>query len=229
MTRLYAAPRVYLKSNFLSALPFLQRWHWSNGGPDYHGDSAVSNGERSAGVPSRYCQDHERSESHDDTNTRKLTHPISSAAVLVESPIMFFFSLHRQSQYRFVCEAIMKVFEKGLFKPQKAVFYQQREKLSDEKEEEEKKEQQKAGEGGDEAEEEVAAVELLQGGLDEEDDDDDEEVEVLDVGEVTEEEEEEPSVASATSVTSETSANPEPDPEPDPDPDPDSEAAPPDV
>lgn len=47
----------------------------------------------------------------------------------------------------------------------------------------------------------------------EDDDDDDEEVEVLDVGEVTEDEVEEPSIASATSATSETSVNPEPDPD----------------
>ncbi|XP_072253935.1 tyrosine-protein phosphatase non-receptor type 4 isoform X1 [Leuresthes tenuis] len=122
------------------------------------------------------------------------------------------------SQYRFVCEAIVKVYAEGLVKPLKMAVYQQREKPSDERdEEEEEKEQQKAGEEG----EETAAAEegeLLQGGLDEEeDDDDDEEVEVLDVGEVTEEEEEEveePSVASATSVISETSANPGAEPDP---------------
>uniref|UniRef100_A0A1A8GBM2 protein-tyrosine-phosphatase n=1 Tax=Nothobranchius korthausae TaxID=1143690 RepID=A0A1A8GBM2_9TELE len=125
------------------------------------------------------------------------------------------------SQYRFVCEAILKVYEEGLFKPHKTGVYQQREKPSDEKDEEE---QQTAGEDGEEtaaAEEEEASsvVDMLEEGLDEEDDDD-EEVEVLDVGEVTEEEEEEPSVASATSMTSETSVNPEPDPDLDPKPEP---------
>ncbi|XP_040004096.1 tyrosine-protein phosphatase non-receptor type 4 isoform X2 [Xiphias gladius] len=128
------------------------------------------------------------------------------------------------SQYRFVCEAILKVYEEGLVKPLKTAVYQQREKVNDEREEE-KKEQQKAGEEQEETaateEGEAAVVELLEGGLEEEDDDD-EEVEVLDVGEVTEEgdeeeeeeeeEVEEPSVASATSVTSETSVNPDPDP-----------------
>ncbi|XP_024142835.1 tyrosine-protein phosphatase non-receptor type 4 [Oryzias melastigma] len=112
------------------------------------------------------------------------------------------------SQYRFVCEAILKVYEEGLVKPSRAPVYVQRERSSEEVEEE--KEVQR-----DEGEEVVAAAaaELLDGGLDEEEDDDDEEVEVLDVGEVTEEEDEEveePSVASATSVTSETSANPDP-------------------
>lgn len=127
-------------------------------------------------------------------------------------------SLH-QSQYRFVCEAILKVYEEGLVKPLKSAIYQQREKV-DEARQEEKKEQQKAGEGEETAateDGEAAVAELLEGGLDEEDDDD-EEVEVLDVGEVTEEgedeeeeeEAEEPSVASATSVTSETSASPDP-------------------
>lgn len=141
-----------------------------------------------------------------------LNHPLKSLSL----------SVH-QSQYRFVCEAILKVYEEGLVKPLKTAIYQQREKV-DEEREEDKKEQQKAGEGEETAtmeEGEAAVVELLEGGLDEEDDDD-EEVEVLDVGEVTEEGEEEedeeeeeveePSVASATSVTSETSANPDPDP-----------------
>lgn len=122
------------------------------------------------------------------------------------------------SQYRFVCEAILRVYEEGLVKPLKTAIYQQRGKV-DEEREEEKKEQQKAGEGEETtvAEEgEAAVVELLEGGLDDEDDDD-EEVEVLDVGEVTEEDEEEeeveePSVASATSVNSETSVNPDSDP-----------------
>uniref|UniRef100_A0A3P8P3A3 Tyrosine-protein phosphatase n=1 Tax=Astatotilapia calliptera TaxID=8154 RepID=A0A3P8P3A3_ASTCA len=123
------------------------------------------------------------------------------------------------SQYRFVCEAILKVYEEDLFKPLKTALYQQREKAADEKEE--RKEQQKAGEERDEAataeKGEAAKVEMLEEELDGEDDD---EVEVLDVGEVTEEGEEEeeeeeeeveePSVASATSVTSETSANPDP-------------------
>uniref|UniRef100_A0A668UWI3 Tyrosine-protein phosphatase n=1 Tax=Oreochromis aureus TaxID=47969 RepID=A0A668UWI3_OREAU len=127
------------------------------------------------------------------------------------------------SQYRFVCEAILKVYEEDLFKPLKTALYQQREKAADEKEED-RKEQQKAGEERDEAaaatteKGEAAKVEMLEEELDGEDDD---EVEVLDVGEVTEEGEEEeeeeeeveePSVASATSVTSETSANPDPDP-----------------
>nr|XP_054603034.1 tyrosine-protein phosphatase non-receptor type 4 isoform X2 [Nothobranchius furzeri] len=126
------------------------------------------------------------------------------------------------SQYRFVCEAILRVYEEGLFKPHNTAVYQQREKRGDEKDEEE---QQTAGEDGEEtaaAEEEEASsvVDMLEEGLDEEDDDD-EEVEVLDVGEVTEEEEEEePSIASATSMTSETSANPEPDPDLDPKPEP---------
>ncbi|XP_035764910.1 tyrosine-protein phosphatase non-receptor type 4 [Neolamprologus brichardi] len=126
------------------------------------------------------------------------------------------------SQYRFVCEAILKVYEEDLFKPLKTALYQQREKAADEKEEE-RKEQQKAGEERDEAtaataeKGEAAKVEMLEEELEGEDDD---EVEVLDVGEVTEEGEEEeeeeeeeveePSVASATSVTSETSANPDP-------------------
>ncbi|MEQ2298557.1 Tyrosine-protein phosphatase non-receptor type 4 [Ameca splendens] len=122
------------------------------------------------------------------------------------------------SQYRFVCEAILKVYEEGLFKPQTSVVYQQKEKPREEKGEEEhtKKEQNKEDRGEAEKAEdeaEAAVVELLEGGLDEEDEDDDEEVEVLDVGEVTEEEEEEPSVASCTSMTSETSANPDPDPD----------------
>ncbi|XP_036964864.1 tyrosine-protein phosphatase non-receptor type 4 isoform X2 [Acanthopagrus latus] len=137
------------------------------------------------------------------------------------------------SQYRFVCEAILRVYEEGLVKPLKTAIYQQREKVDEEKVEE-KKEQQTAGDGEETMaateDGEAAVVELLEGGLDEEDDDD-EEVEVLDVGEVTEEGEEEedeeeeeeeeeveePSVASAasaTSVTSETSVNPDPDPDP---------------
>lgn len=116
-------------------------------------------------------------------------------------------SLSPQSQYRFVCEAILKVYEEGLVQPSRAAVYAHRDRSSEEVEE---KEAQR-----DEGEEVVvAAAELLDGGLDEEeDDDDDEEVEVLDVGEVTEEEDEEveePSVASATSVTSETGANPDP-------------------
>ncbi|XP_078119410.1 tyrosine-protein phosphatase non-receptor type 4 [Sander vitreus] len=143
------------------------------------------------------------------------------------------------SQYRFVCEAILKVYEEGLVKPFKTVVYQLREKVDDEREEE-RREQQTAGDGAETAateEGEVAVVELLEGGLDEEDDDD-EEVEVLDVGEVTGEEEDEedeeaedPSVASiasaasATSVMSETSVNPDPDPDPDPDPGPDPDLA----
>lgn len=146
------------------------------------------------------------------------------AALNHQLKYLFSLSLH-QSQYRFVCEAILKVYEEGLVKPLKTAIYQQREKV-DEEREEEKKEQQKAGEGEETAateEGEAAVVELLEGGLDEEDDDD-EEVEVLDVGEVTEEGEEEdeeeeeveePSVASATSVTSvtsETSVNPDSDP-----------------
>lgn len=125
-----------------------------------------------------------------------------------------------QSQYRFVCEAILKVYEEGLVKPLTTAIYQQREKVTDEREEE-KKEQQKAGTEREETaateEGEAAVVELLEEGLDEEEDDD-EEVEVLDVGEVTEEDDdddeevEEPSVASATSMTSVTSAtNADPD------------------
>ncbi|KAG8000779.1 Tyrosine-protein phosphatase non-receptor type 4 [Nibea albiflora] len=96
--------------------------------------------------------------------------------------------VHTQSQYRFVCEAILKVYEEGLVKPLKTAIYQQREKVDEEGEHEEKKEQQKAGEGEEMAameEGEAAVAELLEEGLDEEDDD--EEVEVLDVGEVTEE------------------------------------------
>ncbi|KAK5601509.1 Tyrosine-protein phosphatase non-receptor type 4 [Crenichthys baileyi] len=122
------------------------------------------------------------------------------------------------SQYRFVCEAILKVYEEGLFKPQTPAVYQQKEKPREEKgEEEEMKNEQNKEDRGEaeklEEEAEAAVVELLEGGLDEEDEDDDEEVEVLDVGEVTEEEEEEPSVASCTSMTSETSANPDLDPD----------------
>uniref|UniRef100_A0A8D3D9K1 protein-tyrosine-phosphatase n=1 Tax=Scophthalmus maximus TaxID=52904 RepID=A0A8D3D9K1_SCOMX len=135
------------------------------------------------------------------------------------------------SQYRFVCEAILRVYEEGLVKPLKTSVYRQREKANDQSEEE-RAEQQRAEEETEDGE--APAVELLEGGLDEEDDDD-EEVEVLDVGEVTEdgeeeeedgeeeeeeeEEVEEPSVASAvsaTSATSETSVNPDPDPDPDP-------------
>lgn len=139
-------------------------------------------------------------------------HPLTSLSV----------SLY-QSQYRFVCEAILKVYEEGLVKPLKTAIYQQREKV-DEARQGEKKEQQKTGEGEESAatdDGDATVAELLEGGLDEEDDDD-EEVEVLDVGQVTEdgedeeeeeEEAEEPSVASATSMSSETSANPDVDPE----------------
>lgn len=144
----------------------------------------------------------------------------------VNHPLTYLSVSFHQSQYRFVCEAILKVYEEGLVKPLKSAIYQQREKV-DEARQEVKKGQQKAGEGEETAateDGEAAVAELLEGDLDEEDDDDDEEVEVLDVGEVTEEgedeedeeeeeeEAEEPSVASATSVTSETSANPDPDP-----------------
>ncbi|MEQ2214708.1 hypothetical protein XENOCAPTIV_017473 [Xenoophorus captivus] len=53
------------------------------------------------------------------------------------------------SQYRFVCEAILKVYEEGLFKPQTSVVYQQKEKPREEKGEEEqtKKEQNKEDRG----------------------------------------------------------------------------------
>lgn len=120
-----------------------------------------------------------------------------------------------QSQYRFVCEAILKVYEEGLVKPLKTAIYQHREKVEEEKKHGEGEEMSVTDEG------EPVAADSLEGVEDEEDDDDDdddEEVEVLDVGEVTEDDEEEeeeveePSVASATSVTSETSANPEADP-----------------
>ncbi|XP_061547881.1 tyrosine-protein phosphatase non-receptor type 4 [Phycodurus eques] len=111
------------------------------------------------------------------------------------------------SQYRFVCEAILKVYEEGLVRPLTPAVYHLREKAdSDQDEEENIEERDEKAEVG---EEKAAVVELLEGDLDDEDDDD-EEVEVLDVGEVTEDEVEEPSVASATS---ETSVNPEPDPE----------------
>ncbi|XP_061774324.1 tyrosine-protein phosphatase non-receptor type 4 [Nerophis ophidion] len=96
------------------------------------------------------------------------------------------------SQYRFVCEAILRVYEEGLVRPLTPTVYHLRE--TGEEEEEMK---------GSREEEEMA--ELLEGGLDEEDEDD-EEVEVLDVGEVTEEE------LSVASVSSDASANPEPDP-----------------
>ncbi|KAM3835921.1 LOW QUALITY PROTEIN: tyrosine-protein phosphatase non-receptor type 4-like [Diretmus argenteus] len=121
------------------------------------------------------------------------------------------------SQYRFVCEAILKVYEEDLVKPLTTALYQQREEERDERREQRMDaggEEEAAVDGG-----EAAGGELLEGGLDEEDDDDDGEVEVLDVGEVVEEEEveeeeeeEEPSVTSATSMTSETSLNPDPDP-----------------
>ncbi|KAF0026184.1 hypothetical protein F2P81_020921 [Scophthalmus maximus] len=91
------------------------------------------------------------------------------------------------SQYRFVCEAILRVYEEGLVKPLKTSVYRQREKANDQSEEE-RAEQQRAEEETEDGE--APAVELLEGGLDEEDDDD-EEVEVLDVGEVTEDGEEE--------------------------------------
>uniref|UniRef100_A0A674MQJ6 Tyrosine-protein phosphatase n=1 Tax=Takifugu rubripes TaxID=31033 RepID=A0A674MQJ6_TAKRU len=118
------------------------------------------------------------------------------------------------SQYRFVCEAILKVYEEGLVKPLKTAIYQHREKVEEEKKHGEGEEMSVTDEG------EPVAADSLEGVEDEEDDDDDEEVEVLDVGEVTEDDEEEeeeeeaeePSVASATSVTSETSANPEANP-----------------
>ncbi|XP_061782581.1 tyrosine-protein phosphatase non-receptor type 4 [Nerophis lumbriciformis] len=107
------------------------------------------------------------------------------------------------SQYRFVCEAILRVYEEGLVRPLTPTVYHLRETGDGEEDEEMKGSREDTWE-----EEEVA--ELLEGGLDEEDDDDDdEEVEVLDVGEVTEEE---LSVASAASVSSDTSVNPEPDP-----------------
>lgn len=119
-----------------------------------------------------------------------------------------------QSQYRFVCEAILKVYEEGLVKPLKTTIYQHREKVEEETKHGEGEEMSVTDEG------EPVAADSLEGVEDEEDDDDDEEVEVLDIGEVTEDDEEEeeeeeaeePSVASATSVTSETSANPEADP-----------------
>lgn len=114
-----------------------------------------------------------------------------------------------QSQYRFVCEAILKVYEEGLVKPLKTAIYQHREKVDGQKKDGEGEEPTVTEEG------EPVAADLLEG-VEDEEDDDDEEVEVLDVGEVTEDDEEEeeedaeePSVASATS---ETSANPEADP-----------------
>ncbi|XP_019737954.1 tyrosine-protein phosphatase non-receptor type 4 [Hippocampus comes] len=115
------------------------------------------------------------------------------------------------SQYRFVCEAILKVYDEGLVRPLSPAAYQLPEKADGIREEEEEniEEREVKAEIGEEA---AAVVDLLEGGLDEEEeeDDDDEEVEVLDVGEVTEDEVEEPSIASATS---ETSVNPEPDPD----------------
>uniref|UniRef100_A0A8C5HEX3 Tyrosine-protein phosphatase n=1 Tax=Gouania willdenowi TaxID=441366 RepID=A0A8C5HEX3_GOUWI len=129
------------------------------------------------------------------------------------------------SQYRFVCEAILRVYEEGLVKPLQTFIYKARKTLNDEEEEDEEEEEcrsesLKAGDEGEETSpmdegDGVAAV-VGAGLLDEEDDD--EEVEVLDVGEVIEEDEEEeeeeveePSVASGTS---ETSVNPEPEPDP---------------
>ncbi|XP_056144880.1 tyrosine-protein phosphatase non-receptor type 4 [Lampris incognitus] len=128
------------------------------------------------------------------------------------------------SQYRFVCEAILKVYEEGLVKPLKTVLYQQRER---EEEREENREQKKGEEAvvkeEDEGkEEEVGGGDLLEEGLEEEDDDD-EEVEVLDVGEVSEDDEdeedeevEEPSVASETSLNPEPVSAPVSEPKPDP-------------
>lgn len=112
-----------------------------------------------------------------------------------------------QSQYRFVCEAILRVYEEGLVKPLKTAIYQHREKMDDQRKDGEGEELTVTEEG------EPVAADLLEG-VEDEEDDDDEEVEVLDVGEVTEDDEEEedaeePSVAS---VTSETSANLEADP-----------------
>lgn len=114
-----------------------------------------------------------------------------------------------------MCEAILKVYDEGLVRPLSPTIYQLPEKADGIREEEEEniEAREVKAEIGEEA---AAVVELLEGGLDEEeedDDDDDEEVEVLDVGEVTEDEVEEPSIASATSATSETSVNPEPDPD----------------
>ncbi|XP_015254048.1 PREDICTED: tyrosine-protein phosphatase non-receptor type 4 isoform X1 [Cyprinodon variegatus] len=142
-------------------------------------------------------------------------HPLDIVRTMRDQRAMM---IQTPSQYRFVCEAILKVYEEGLFKPQAPAVYQHKEKPREEKaeeEEEKKKKEDREETEKVEDEAEAAVVELLEGGLDEEDEDDDEEVEVLDVGEVTEEEEEEePSVASCTSVTSETSVNPDPDPVP---------------
>lgn len=110
-----------------------------------------------------------------------------------------------QSQYRFVCEAILKVYEEGLVKPLNTATYQLREKADDQKKDGEGEELTVTEDG------EPVATDLLEG-VEDEEDDDDEEVEVLDVGEVTEEEEEEEEDAEEPSIASETSANPEADP-----------------
>ncbi|KAM6970309.1 tyrosine-protein phosphatase non-receptor type 4 [Aplochiton taeniatus] len=121
------------------------------------------------------------------------------------------------SQYRFVCEAILRVYEEGLVKPLLSVLYQREKEQEEIQPQQEDREEptmeldyQAGLEEEEEEEEDVTTEEIL--AEDDDEDDDDEEVEVLDVGRVEEEEEEEeePSVASVTSVTSETSLNPDP-------------------
>jgi len=55
--------------SFPHRFSYLQCGDWSDGGSDHHGDGVVSHGVWSASVSSRYRQDHERPEGHDDTNT----------------------------------------------------------------------------------------------------------------------------------------------------------------
>ncbi|KAG7282278.1 hypothetical protein CRUP_033805, partial [Coryphaenoides rupestris] len=95
------------------------------------------------------------------------------------------------SQYRFVCEAILRVFEEGLVSPAKAGLYRPREREREEEEEEEEpwdNKELEAGlsDGGEMALEEEDEEVDMDGGLDqdddEDDDDEDDDVEVLDVG-----------------------------------------------
>ncbi|XP_030198763.1 tyrosine-protein phosphatase non-receptor type 4 isoform X3 [Gadus morhua] len=164
-------------------------------------------------------------------------HPLDIVRTMRDQRAMM---IQTPSQYRFVCEAILKVFEEGLVSPVKAGLFQPRER---EAEEERGGQELEAGNDGGEAGLEEDEEMDMDGGLDQDDDDedddeddddeddddddeddDDDDVEVLDVGRVVEEEEEEeeeleePSVASATSVTSEASLNPEPQPQSEPDP-----------
>ncbi|KAJ3592137.1 hypothetical protein NHX12_007266 [Muraenolepis orangiensis] len=159
-------------------------------------------------------------------------HPLDIVRTMRDQRAMM---IQTPSQYRFVCEAILKVFEEGLVSPVKVGLYQQRERGGGEERGDRELEATNDGGEAELQEDEDEEVEM-EGGLDQDDDDDDDEddeeeddddddeddddddVEVLDVGEVEEEEEEleEPSVASVTSVTSEASFNPEPQSEPDP-------------